>query len=392
MNTVDQLNDYYRALVGDEDFDRLELTLSKPNIFEVLRITESEIRHTNFLGWLLDPNESHAMGDLLLKRFLREIFSATSNLSELDVESLDLYVVDVRREWKNVDLLIVFKDLVVCIENKVYSKEHSNQLQRYKTIVESEFVKHRKAYVYLTLFGESSEDEGLGYINYSYVELLQLINRITTVFVENIPHSVRTYLTDYIVSIKRNFMKDDTVNDLAREIYSKHKEILDFIFENRPDFAEDLRLIIEDEIQKFGWVICSQNKGYSRFLPKELNTVIPRGLSTGWPLREAFLFEIDFFWYPKKLKLQTVVAPSDHSVHPLLNGILTKIPGAKKPQGRKWLKHFMIDKDFDKDKLMNESSQEIRRLVHNYLSEFKSTVETVSAELLKHEREIKACK
>ena len=62
-------------------------------------------------------------------------------------------------EWKNIDVLIILGDVVVCIENKVYSKEHSNQLKRYKEIIENQFPKHKKTYVYLNPDGDSSESE-----------------------------------------------------------------------------------------------------------------------------------------------------------------------------------------------------------------------------------------
>ena len=33
---------------------------------DALRIARTEIRHSNFLGWLLDPAESHGQGSLFL--------------------------------------------------------------------------------------------------------------------------------------------------------------------------------------------------------------------------------------------------------------------------------------------------------------------------------------
>jgi hypothetical protein len=36
-------------------------------------VGKHEIRHSNFLAWLLNPNESHGIGDLFLTQFLRDI-------------------------------------------------------------------------------------------------------------------------------------------------------------------------------------------------------------------------------------------------------------------------------------------------------------------------------
>ena len=42
----------YDKLLKDEDFDKLDLGLKNPNIFQILRISKNEIRHSNFLSWL----------------------------------------------------------------------------------------------------------------------------------------------------------------------------------------------------------------------------------------------------------------------------------------------------------------------------------------------------
>ena len=131
MMELDGLKLQYDKLLKDEDFDKLDLGLKNPNIFQILRITKNEIRHSNFLSWLLDPNQSHKLGDIFLKRFLREVFSSDKfgEIDQIDVEGMDLSKVEIQREWKNIDILIKLENVVVCLENKVLSKEHSNQLK-----------------------------------------------------------------------------------------------------------------------------------------------------------------------------------------------------------------------------------------------------------------------
>lgn len=38
------------------------------NIFNVLKLNRVEIRHSNMLAWLLNPNELHGLEDKLLKK------------------------------------------------------------------------------------------------------------------------------------------------------------------------------------------------------------------------------------------------------------------------------------------------------------------------------------
>ena len=101
---VSQLKQRYDNLLKDEDFDKLDLGFKNPNIFQILRITNNEIRHSNFLSWLLDPSQSHKLGDIFLKRFLREVFSSDKfgGIDQVDVEGMDLSKVEIQREWKNI--------------------------------------------------------------------------------------------------------------------------------------------------------------------------------------------------------------------------------------------------------------------------------------------------
>ena len=55
------------------DLEKLEEIIDKFNIFTALGVVNNEIRHSNFLSWLLSPNESHGLGDYFLALFLRRV-------------------------------------------------------------------------------------------------------------------------------------------------------------------------------------------------------------------------------------------------------------------------------------------------------------------------------
>ena len=44
----------------------------KFNIFKILKLDNYEIRHSNFVAWLLDPNGSHKLGDKFLIKFINK--------------------------------------------------------------------------------------------------------------------------------------------------------------------------------------------------------------------------------------------------------------------------------------------------------------------------------
>ena len=58
-NHLRRLKCQYNQLINNEEFDRLELGLHQPNIFEILRISKAEVKHSNFLAWILNPKNPH---------------------------------------------------------------------------------------------------------------------------------------------------------------------------------------------------------------------------------------------------------------------------------------------------------------------------------------------
>ena len=63
--------DLLENFIFDSNLKELEkkYELNNFNIFDCLKLTRAEIRHSNFLAWLLDPNEAHGFEDYFLTAF-----------------------------------------------------------------------------------------------------------------------------------------------------------------------------------------------------------------------------------------------------------------------------------------------------------------------------------
>ena len=70
-------------LLDIECLDPLSEWTSKFNLFDILKITRTEIRHSNMLSWLLSPNENHGLGDSIIRGFIQYV--VTSFSEEADV-------------------------------------------------------------------------------------------------------------------------------------------------------------------------------------------------------------------------------------------------------------------------------------------------------------------
>lgn len=219
---------------------------SELNMFDVLRISRTEIRHSNMLGWLLDPNENHGLGDSFLYGVISKVSHDMGTDNALQFLSSDLYSFNVRREWNHIDILLVSNQckLVLAIENKVGSHEHNSngtsvsQLRTYKDVLQSQFKDYTKAFVYLTPDGDNPSDDDWMVLDYS--DVLTVL--------ENVYKSKSCYLSgessllikNYINNIKKNVIMDQELVNLCNSIYNKHRRALDLIFENRDDITSQV--------------------------------------------------------------------------------------------------------------------------------------------------------
>ncbi|OFZ52800.1 MAG: hypothetical protein A3D92_13865, partial [Bacteroidetes bacterium RIFCSPHIGHO2_02_FULL_44_7] len=341
MNDEDRLS----GLLGDSDFEKLELWLKLPNFFSILQASRAELKHSNFLGWILDPKGTHGFGDLFLRKFLRDIFSDEKavSYSQFDVDGFDLRDVEIRREWKHIDIVIIHAEFIVIIENKIDAQDHSDQLKRYRNTVEESFPNHKKVFVYLTPHGTVANDTESNrlYVHYSYESVSDALERILEIYQESLNDKVVHYLQDYLTILRRELMKSDQLNDLAVKVYKAHKEAFDFILENRPDAAAELYQYFETQIRDSKWILGAKNKGYARFLTPKLNNIIPKGYGTWGPDKESFLFEIEYFWSDKDVIFRTVITPGNPEINNILSQALESVQDHKIPRGKQWLVHFI---------------------------------------------------
>jgi len=235
-----------RFIVNNAELEQLESLLNQFNIFEAVGMVRQEIRHSRFLAFLLNPNGSHHLRDVFLKTFLKRLFLEADNatVSPIEVDVATLTDTEVRREWKNIDILLVSpgSKIVCAIENKVDSSEHSDQLQRYRQIVQKEFSDYRQIFVFLTPQGilPYGEADQAHWTTYSYRKVAEVINDVCDLHRATLQPEVCSLMQHYSTLINRHLMQDSEIAKLCRDIYLKHQTALDLIFEHRPDLENEI--------------------------------------------------------------------------------------------------------------------------------------------------------
>ena len=377
-------------LIKDPDLERLDIEMNTPNFFQILKVERREIRHSNFLAWLLDPNGSHGLSELFTKWFLRDIFSddKVNWMTEFDVEDLNFNQMIIKREWRSIDVLIEMPEFIVAIENKVDSGEHSDQLRRYRQTVKQFYPDRKHAFVFLspTNLIPDDEEDNQQYIIYSYENLRRNIEILLDVNTERISEKVGYYLKDYLTILRRDIMKDHESIELAKKLYQNHKEAFDFIFENRPDRLSETASTITRVIEEEGYHLCACNKGYARFLPKSLVPVIPRN-GRGWSSKESFLFEVDY--WPKKISMRAIIAPGNESTRQALIDIISNLEGAKTPRGKQFLSYFSVITKVDVTAEAYEDEEKLVEVFRKFLRKNDELIGRIEETILMNKERFK---
>ncbi|MCX5674460.1 MAG: PD-(D/E)XK nuclease family protein [Planctomycetota bacterium] len=282
-----------KFLADNPELEALTARLSTFNVFRALKIEHEEIRHSNTLAWLLDPQESHGLDDIVLRRILSNILleagaegAESQGISAAQVELMDLTDVEVRREWQNIDVLVVIrqpdgKGIVLLIENKIHSGEGEGQLSRYRERVSKEFSEFTLLPVFLTLTGEDAgEDEDCAFIPYSHRQVRAVLERIIGQRRQQLPGAVAVFLDQYMETLRRLTMQDKDLIGLCKKIYKTHREAIDLIVEY--GMASRFEEVANAILQKEGdFEVLSSGSTTVWFLPNTWSKMLPEN-GTVW--------------------------------------------------------------------------------------------------------------
>ncbi|MGH1338928.1 MAG: PD-(D/E)XK nuclease family protein [Aureispira sp.] len=274
-------------LESQPSLEAIGQSLNAFNIFNVLGVQKQETQHSNFLGWLFDPNESHDFGDVFLNGLLK-LIRGTGELSvEVFLQLLlaDLSDTKVYRETKHdMDIFIVNEALnfTICIENKIHASFSKDQLSKYYNYVETNYgdLEHR-IYLTLTPFLDHRHlgyTDGEQYYNITYGAILDLFKAQESI-INTAPITIKESIQQYISMLEKDLLGMGKDVELAHEIYKKHHKEIDFIIKNKPSFKNlfgEVKKKYFEESRREDYLLVTPKKYESilRIMPK--NAVMER--------------------------------------------------------------------------------------------------------------------
>ena len=215
-------------LVGDPGFRRYHAEYRKRrefNAFDVLRYAEYEIRHSNVMAWLLDPNETHGIGRAFLEWFLGQV-----GLPGDIVVGEGGQTVRVERERHYVDVMILLESdpgrWIVAIENKPgwASREHYDQIRGYDGVLRKEYKGRSIRNVLLSTSREGLEDERkIAHVSWREVRAQVETMHDAGAFGER---EVAAFIRQYLVAVARMIGPEESDAHSFRKLLDDHHSLL----------------------------------------------------------------------------------------------------------------------------------------------------------------------
>ncbi|TMV45805.1 hypothetical protein FE783_28155 [Paenibacillus mesophilus] len=242
-----------KFIINNDSLEKLQFHLQSFNPLKVLKMNHYEIRHSNILGWLLDPGENHNLGDAPLKKFIIEVLSHEMNsdkaveqktnslaLTEADVFLRHLMDAEVYREWNKqkhptnkkyfIDLVVVSRHhkFAMIIENKVHAGEGKDQLNLYYEMISRYYPDYTILPVFLTLFPDTPPSDDR-YFSYSHLDWYLLMSRYLPLQQHNMNNQVYEFIGYYLELLKDLTLPEAKHIELCRDIYKEHKSAIEQI-------------------------------------------------------------------------------------------------------------------------------------------------------------------
>ncbi|AIE60225.1 hypothetical protein MGA3_07050 [Bacillus methanolicus MGA3] len=223
------------------EFEKLHSKFSRFNPFKILRVDQFEIRHSNVLSWLLNPNDNHNLGSFFVKKLLAKTFVKAENENLLGRYNLiqlhkhSFHDLEVYREVqtsnnKRIDILAVseLQKVVILIENKYKSSESDGQLNNYLSFVRQKYSGYTIIPIFLSL--DSSVPTNKEYFILDYHDILDILKIYMDVNGDQIFHPIKEFINYYISILEDELIRDEEDIELALQIYKKHKDAIDFLY------------------------------------------------------------------------------------------------------------------------------------------------------------------
>ncbi|MEO0103455.1 MAG: PD-(D/E)XK nuclease family protein [candidate division WOR-3 bacterium] len=218
---------------SDEELFEIYNEKQETNIFEGF---DNEGTYRDFLVWLLEPKNSHQLGDKFLKYFIYYIAKEKYNLLNIKLEFEDI---EIEKEKLGIDFIIKGKNFYCAVEMKLWGGAGDKQLGKYKEDLGKDLNYEKKEHKfkicldpkeYKNMEEKKKEIETAGFKLMDWWELSKLLVEIYKEANDDVKSLIRQFIKQMFnfAQERNNFAKREEMLKKKRwfEIYQNKKRRL----------------------------------------------------------------------------------------------------------------------------------------------------------------------
>lgn len=200
-----------KRLLSSNDLNEKD-SINQPNIFHY---ATSELSQDAILSWIIEwANPQNKNNDEQLWQLGVEFVRMLTNNNNLNISSIKI-----KRQWEHIDICVeINSDTVLIIEDKTFTSEHSNQLQRYQSSLQKKYPnKINHIYVYLKTGNEAkAKTKGIKQNGF------HIVNRKDILRILNLYNGTNCIILDYRKYLKSLEEKTDSFNNTPVKLWSNY--------------------------------------------------------------------------------------------------------------------------------------------------------------------------
>jgi len=263
---------------NDKNIQELKEFYDTKSFSGILGVERREMSHSNFIAWILNDKESHNLGQFAIKQLLDLLLENSEdnikNSSEnIVIDFNDLYKSLLLGTYKLEDISVIVEDPLklgqkkggridiivsmsikiktgydedlskeiysesdkvnLIIENKVDSREHNNQTEKYYKYYSTHYKDHLNVFVYLTPNDDEPSNEH--FIKISYQQIAD--NILERALNQDISDRVEFIINEYLLSLRKPSKKGQIMavksdeEELLKIFWDENKELLNTAFD-----------------------------------------------------------------------------------------------------------------------------------------------------------------
>lgn len=254
--TPEEQKQELNKLEKDPKFKQLCEMLEGDNLLSFFEIEKQETKHSRALAKLFTP-QGYCWGGEFIEYLVKTaglIIQTNIDYTSFDVET-EYVIPSTDKKRRFIDILLYSDDaqIVIVIENKIDSGEHSNQLQKYYEWIEKDpkFTGYQKYYIFLTKTGErpkGNEDKKIWKV-FSYKDVIKMLDEIVP-NLANCSLNMESILKQYKQYIRRNIVVDKALADLYVKLYNEYPNALNGLTEYITSKISMANRVVADEIRR----------------------------------------------------------------------------------------------------------------------------------------------